>query len=558
MKRLEREGFTILHYPNILDSATARAGANLLTNGDFENGFASWTNSGFSLVTSVTPPVNGAQGAQGQSSGTPDTAAVSTLESTRQAVTAGGVVYVGLSFGAAEETGSGEPTPNNLIVTVRFWAAASGGSVIKERTLYAAPVKGNNDKLRSRLRRFDVPATANYASVYIENRHYGGPAGTPAGTVVDDAFLAREVIETAANLIHALTHQVVQKTEVFRNLAFSRNYRVGDRQARFDLFGDPVWLWSWLTNSLLHEIKIVYDNGVRFDGLVWRVEGTINGVPFAVAAEELANRVFVAWQNHVKPYQVEDADSIARFGEIGYWHGETFDTRIEARRFAKHYLFWHKDARPRDDFPEGRSGESKLTVTCLGPWATLKFLHGMTAPGSMELAQAVATHKSSILNQVRGRGNVFISSDYTLVNSLNTVVGPAARKEVRNRTAQEELMRYLSEGTDSGLAIVSGVLNRQFVLKARPTTVDYFSEIVDGTVVYYDASGSELSYVDVQPGHFLRRSRPVPEWSYYADAGRDAKAFFLEEVEVDAEKGTIATRALGGDTVDRRLARVKR
>lgn len=558
MRRLEREGFTVLHYPNILDSATARAGVNLLTNGDFENGFASWTNSGFSLVTSVTPPVNGAQGAQGQSSGTPDTAAVSTLESARVTVTSGGTVYAGLLFGAAEETGSGDSTPNNLIVKVRFWANAVGGSVLKEGTLYAAPVKGNNDKLRRKLRKFEVPGAANYASLYIENRHYGGPSGTPAGTVVDDAFLAREVIETAMNLIHALPHQVVQKTESFRNLAFSRNYRVGDKQSKFDLFGDPVWLWTWLTNSLLHQIKIVYDNGARFDGLVWRVEGTINGAPFAVSAEELANRVFTPYQNHVRPYQVDDADSIARYGEIEYWLGDTFDTRVEARRAAKHHLFWHKDARPLDDFPEGRSGESKLTVTCLGPWATLKFLYGITAPGAMELAQAVATHKSSILNQVRGRGNVFVSSDYTLVNSLNTVVGPAARKEVRNRTAQEELMRYLGEGTKAGLAIVSGVWNRQFVLKARPTTVDYFSEVMDGAVVYYDASGSELSPVDVLPGHFLRRARPVPEWSYFSDAGRDAKARFLEEVEVDAEKGTIATRALGGDTVDRRLARVKR
>jgi hypothetical protein len=557
MRRLERDAFTILHYPNILDSATARAGANLLTNGDFENGFTGWTNSGFSLVTGSTPPASGKQAAQAQSSGTPDTAAVSTLESARVTVTAGGAVYLGLLFGAAEETGSGDATPNNLIVTVRFWAGAVGGSVLKEQTLYAAAVKGNNSALRSKLKRFDVPATANYASVYIENRHYGGPAGTPAGTIVDDVFLAREVIETSQNLIHLLKHQSVQKTEAFRGLSYSRNFRVGDKQAKFDLFGDPIWLWSWLTSALLHEIKIVYDNGTRFDGIVWRVEGTINGVPFAVSADWLANRVFVPCQERIRPYQVEDAVSIAHYGEIQYLHGETFDTIAEARRFAKHYLFWHKDARPVDDFPDGRSGESKLSVTCLGPWATLKFLYGITGPGEMEMAQAVATHKSSILNQVRARGNVFISSDYTLVNNLNTVVGPSTRKEVRNRTAQEEVTRYLEEGTDAGLAIVSGVWNRQFVLKARPTTIDYVSDLVDGEVVYYDAGGSEVSPVDVVPGRFLRRARPVPEWSYYADVGRDAKARFLEEVEVDAEKGGVTTRAMVGDTVDKRLARVK-
>ena len=558
MRRLDREAFTILHYPNILDSATARAGANLLANANFEGGFTSWTNSGFTLVTSSTPPVNGKQAAQAQSSGTPDTVAVSTLESARKAVTAGGAVYVGVSFGAAEETGNGDPTPNNLIVTVRFWANSSGGSVIKERTLYAAPVKGNNDNLRRKLKRFDVPATANYASVYVENRHYGGAAGTPAGTIVDDAFLAMELVETSANLIHLLKHQAVQKTEVFRNLVYSRNYRVGDKQARFDLYGDPVWLWSWLTNALLHEIKIVYDNAVRFEGVVWNVEGTVNGVPFAVSADTLANHVFVPRGGSPKAEKAQDADSIAKYGEIQYRHGETFDTRAEARRFAKHYLFWHKDPRPEDDFPEGRNGANKLTVTCLGPWATLKFLYGITAPGAMDIAQAVATHKSSILNQVRATGNVFISNDYSLVNTLNTTIDPPKRREVKDRTAQEELQHYLDEGTDAGLAIVSGVLNRQFMLEARPTTLDYFSEIIDGDVVYYDAGGAPLALTDIQPGHFLRRARPVPEWTYYSDAGRDAKARFVAEVELDTEKGKISTQAMEGDSVDRRLARIKR
>lgn len=562
------DAFTIGRFASPQATATRRAGANRIVNPDFEgNSLTGWTNSGFSVVsaTGVTPNGTGNYCAQATASGTPNTAAVSTLTlATRLAVTAGNGLYAGLSFGAGEPSSTGaNPTPNYLIVCLRFWTAVSGGSQVREVILYQAAINGNDRRLRSGYWRVGVPTSATHVELYIEMRHYGGASGTPGAGIVDEIFLANEVTETPTQLLDLLKHASEQKYSSFSGLKFSRAYQYGDKSASFTIYGAPEWLWDWMQNALLNYITIVFDArpGI-WNGYVWALDGYINGVHYAVSVETLANVIFVPYGEPQRFLNGKDADSIAKWGRIEKYVTDGYDTRDEATRRLTRMLKVWKDPDMEDDFAEpNEDGKNYLRVTVLGPVATLSFVHGLYIPGTqkIEMSEAIATHQQSLLKKVRATGNVFLSGSYGGVDTIGVYVGPTRHSAVKTVNALDTLKHYLEIGGAEGLTLIAGCFgNRDFVLKTRATEVGYIFENGENGLVVKDGGGARMEKAMVTAGKLVRRPRPLATDlmnSYAGDQGRNPAVRFLSEVEYDAEGDVLKPSPLRLNTLERKMAR---
>jgi hypothetical protein len=571
------DAFSIGRYASPLASATRRAGANRLTNPDFEtNSATGWTNSGWTVTASsgLTPNGAGADAAYASASGTPNVAAVSTLtQNPRVAVTPGAGLYAGASFGAAEPTARGaNQTPNYLIISVRFWTTVSGGSMVREIILYQSAPTGNNNRLRNIFQRVTVPASAAYAELYVENRHYGGAAGTPTGTILDDLFLANEVTETDTQLLDLLKHKSERNFAAFDGLTFSRAYQYGDKSATFNLYGPAEYLWDWLTNGLLNYISIAYGAGSGYaasasrgnragiwNGFVWKFDGYINGVHYQQSVETLANVVYVPYGSPSRYVPATDPDSIAKYGRVGKYIDTSYDTRAEAAKRAQKLVNDWKDPDMEDDFAEpNANGANYLRVTVLGPLATLSFIHGVYIPGvaQIEISDALAKNANSLLARVRATGNVFLSADYARVDTIGVYVGPSKRSGERTVSAMETLKKYLDLGGKAGATLIAGCFgSRDFVLKTRGTGIDYTFENVDGALRVRDAGGAIIPKAQVTAGKLARRARPVVTDlnNSYTDAGKNPANRFLAEVSYDTEADTLTPTPLKVNLLARRF-----
>ena len=111
-------------------------------------------------------------------------------------------------------------------------------------------------------------------------------------------------------------------------------------------------------------------------------------------------------------------------------------------------------------------------------------------------------------------------------------------------------------GDSNNRFLVSGVWeNRQFVLQARPTTAGYFTETVDGAIVYRAASGARVPNPLVRAGQYRKQVRPVPSQTSYADIDNDPAALFLWNVQYDTENDTVTVTPPDADTLAAGLAR---
>lgn len=561
------DAFSIGRFASPLASATRRAGSNRLTNPDFEDGaLTGWTNSNFTAVASsgTTPEGNGNYCAQATASGTPHTAAVSTLTATpRLAVTVGAGIYVGVSFGSPEPTAGGaNQTPNYLLVSVRFWNNITGGSMVREVIIFQSAISGNDDRLKSIYQRVTVPATASHAELYIEMRHYGGPAGTPTAGIVDDAFLANEVTETTTQLIDLLKHRSEQKYQSFDGLKFSRAYQHGDKAATFNLYGPPEWLFEWINSALLNYITIVYDArpGI-WNGFVWALDGYIDDVHYAVSVETLANVVNVPYGSPVRYVTERDTDSITKYGRVEKFFSETYDTRAEAVRRAKRLVNVYKTPDMEDDFAEPNpQGKNYLRVTVLGPLATLTFIHGIYLPGvsGIEISSAIATHKNSLLARVRATGNVFLTNSTAFVDTIGVNVGPTTRSAQKTVNALSLLQHYLEVGGSEGVTLLAGCFGtRDFVLKVRPTELGYIFENGEDGLKVRDGGGAPVAKPLVTAGKLVRRARPVAFdlMSTYSDQGKNPAGRFLAETEYDTESDDLKPSPLRLNSLERKIVR---
>ncbi len=568
-QQIDREAFVIARYDSVQQRAgTVQLGPNLVLNGNFERGdLSNWTASNFSIADEANvPPPHDEYGALATSSGTTHVAALASLTSAaRIAVTANQRYLVTVFYGAARRTsGAGRRKPNILRVTVKWYDAVSGGALIRAQKLRNAAVRGNNKFLRGWTRAATAPGGAAGAELVIENRHFGGPSGTPGGALLDDVAFQAELTDTDTQALEEIKHRDVAARggASFSDLKFSKSHRVGHKACSFTLRGESAYLFDWL-GALEHEILVRYDDQTCFQGLVWRVSGTIDGTAYDADLGQVFNQINVPYGDAAaKRYATAtDRNSIARFGRKDYYESELYDTGREGQRRANTLLRLYKDGLPQDDFNDARGENNALTVTCVGNFATLDFITSLRSPfaRNKEMKQMIATGTNSILNQVRALGNVFIANDYGLLEATGNEVGPFVPEENVEQSALELVTKWLDEGDDTGALLVSGVgADRKFFLRARPTTATYQMEQRNGKREYRDASGARVPQALVEAGHFMTRAQPVPDFARYNDIAVNPRARFLSEIEYDAENDALRLTMLGQTNLGKRVARLTR
>lgn len=532
-----KDAFQILHCDTPLKVGTLQSGTNLLSNPGFETGdFTGWaTHTNWTVVAtaSLTPRTNGNYGLRAGSGASATTA---TLESNRVAVTANAYYYLQAYYGVG-----GTKTANTLVVKVRWWTGAVGGSPIREDTLRAAPVPPDVGHLRGSAGRFRAPGTANYASVQAVNTAQAGLTAT-GGTVLDDIFLGAEVTASEPPLVEApLPHRSLQRAQSFDQLVYSTNFRSGYKECHFTIYGDPAWLWSvWLLNALGQRIKIHFDHTRVFEGSVWTMEGLIDGVPRRVSMDSIVNYLRVYYRGGYF-YTVQDTPSQKRYGRIDRTENQSEMWQNEARDRANYIMLQHAQPRPSPDWARGFAGENNsLQVTVMGNWATLGLVHpagGWRGSVEMDVSEVIclSTSSTTILGYIRKIGNLYISDDYSRVQLTGRTIRPRDPTDApKGADAISLLKTWLDAGDVNHLTLVSGVWeNSQFVVRPRPTTYEY---VALGEGQYGDAGGARLPKPVLQAGRFLRASRPVPVGtSYSADVASDPSCNFLSEVTYSAE-----------------------
>lgn len=559
-----KNAFTLMHADSLIASGTVGSGTNLVPNPGFELGlFASWaTSTNWTNVsaTSVTPNGIGVYAAQAGGASKGQTA---TLESNRFAVSGSNDYICSIAFASPFDA---PKRANNLKVLVRWWSAASGGSSLRDDTLWSGPVKNKKGGLRYAQKRLTAHASANYASFYIQNK-YGSPTtGAGYGVVADEPFVAGAVTVPTALSALDIWEYMSNKPIGFENLKYSWDYRTGCKRMTFRLNAPGEYLWQLLQTALGHHVETHYE-GVRvFGGMLWSMYGRVGGRDLGVSLDSLANFIKVP---RGASFEVEvNAESIARYGRKDRIVEASFNTARDARAAALLDLAESAFPIPTAAMVNGQ-GDDFLEIEVMGYGATLQWVTDLPPVyvGTYDTSQILATFTSGVLGRrsLLGRfredtPNDFIQDDYSNVDMTGITLGPL--ESTARRTSLDIYLDLVGRGTSNKRGIVAGFdAERKFFMHERPTALGYTrTRGADGKFDYTDPTGTLIPRPLVRCGVWVSEGAPIPSYMIIkgSDAARDPANKFITEVEYDHETDDVAVTFLGARRVGLDFAKAVR
>lgn len=558
------QAFTIEHSDSPLAMSESEWGANLILNYGFETGdFTSWpTHTNWTIVSYTTPPVFGTYGAQANSSALAGTWITANLETARVAVTGSAVYRVTVSMGQAEEVGNADPLANSVKLMVNWYDNLVGGTLLRSDILYWGAMRGDNATLTEIRRKLTAPPSAVAASIRADNNYNSDTAGNIGGTILDRAILQKQQTTSSNSLLESVRHTTVSHTLGFKNLTYGSHYQSGFKACEFDLLGSAAEQLRWANDALGHEIVIRHASGKEvWRGLVFKMAGSFNGVPFVSTYENVFSRYRIPWgkPNASQQYYPLVLPSIkARYGDKIYTEQDSQDTKRDARRAAKQLST--QFALPSWGDVDAKIVDHKfeLRVVCIGKFGTLDFIRGVPIPGQLEqsMEAAIATAPNSLLNVARARGNNFISADYSMVYPTGQMVGPSKSDAAQSASLMDLISHYVAVGGGNGEVLISGVWdNDLFVLRKRSNATTYY--VAEDGETWSDAAGIAMSRAFIRAGEFYRSALPIPSMSYFPTAEQDIGKF-ITEASYETETGQVKLTTVGARTIDRRLARLIR
>jgi len=549
--------FRINRHGAISQNTYKLTATNLLTNGNFEDGtftgYATTTNWTVVDATTSTPNGNGKYCAQA------GTNVTSTLETNKISVTSSGAYMVRFNFGA-DASPKKTLWPNNLVLYIRFFDA--GNNFLSHIQINNNRIPGS-DNLYDVTKRFTVPASATKLSLRFINKH-GGTGTLPDPTVLDDIRVIAVSAAATPPFIETIPMLNDEGTYGFKELKYTHSYRSGYKESSFTLLGKSEYLWNILRTSLGQHIEIYYDTECVFEGLLWEIEGSINGYAYSVSYDQLFNRIVVGYGDKGKKYVLQDIASIDRYGLKTLNDDKMEDNLYAAKARARSLLTLHSTPLPRIDSANKGSEDNSLSITCMGYMATLDWTD--VPPryvGVHDVSEAVADLDTgsglSVLNAVSFRTpNDFISNDYSLVESVGTTAPVPER--TAGKTSLDFINDLLDLGASGGKVIVSGLeKGRVFYTKSRPTTTDMYAvPSMDGQMDFRDNAGQEIPRPLVKSGIFVEYNAPVPDLRVYTDSILDPTAIFIKEIEYSAMDDTVRIITPNSDPLDVSLAKLFR
>lgn len=531
--RTDKAAFTIGHYEPVLLGTVPTPGANMIVNGDFETGdMTGWgTTTNWSVIasTSATPPGRHAYCARASSGSGGIT---STLLSDRYAVTAGNTYYWAFNFGAG-----GQRANNTLTVNLRWYNNSVGGALQGTSSIMAAPVSPNSVNLQGWNGHAKAPGGATHVYFEFINNSNANLDST-SGVVLDYVMLAPEVTVNKPRLLETLAYRGSRwRTAEFSDLIYSTHFRSGHKTLTFNLRGDPEYLRWWLEQCLGDHIELYFENRQVWNGMVWDIDGNIDGHGKYTSYDSIANAIRVNGNGGAAI--AYDLDSQARYGKIRMIEtDDSINYPMETTARANYLLAQHDKPLIGDS---SATEKNMLTVTCQGYWSTLIFVEsgaGFIAPTQTDTVAVIATSTDppSILNLV-WRKNPFIRNDYSRCLPSGIVVASGSQKDVPAGNPQSVIQRLLSYGDANFRQLISGVWeDRYFIVQPRSTSFDYIQEYdADGKLAYFDAGGARMPTPFLQAGRIMRKPRVAPNWVKPADAFYDQNCAFLIEAEYDCE-----------------------
>lgn len=558
MISIPKEAFSISHFDSLLSSGTLRAGANLVRNPGFETGSASsWTNTNWTVVAadSVTP--NGRDNYIAQAASA-SKGQVSTLESTRDPVTALGTYLV--ACGLVSPTGSPKRA-NNLQVSIKWWNASSGGTLLREDYLWSAPVKARKGNLRAPQMVLTAPVGATYFSMVIRNVYGSATTGAGLGVLVDNAFLAGQLTIAQLSPLEIWTYGATPIR--FSQLKFSWDERMGCKAMKFRLHGPAEYLWFILHTALGHWLETAYEGDRCFGGMLWTMKGNIGGRSMGVSLDSLYNYIAVPVGDNY--YFAGDAASALQYGRKDLVAEQSFDSASDAEAYAAQLLEEMAFPLPVKGDEDG-DVQDYLDIEVMGLSATLQWVKGVFPlwAGQVDTAEAIATlartayGRRSLFDRIREETpNDFIAPDYALVEEAGITHKPVPKTGMPS--AQEIYTRLLERGTSNKRRIVSGVgPDRRFFMRERSGGVTYHRRRdVDGKLAYFDTAGNEVPRALVRPGAFVSEGYAVPSYVIVpgSDAARDPANRYLTTTEYDHESDNLRVEFLGKRRFEAELAK---
>jgi len=559
-----KNAFTIVHADSLIANGTVGSGTNLVPNPGFELGsFGSWaTSTNWTNVsaTSVTPNGIGVYAAQAGSASKGQT---STLESNRFAVSGSNDYICSIAFASPSDA---PKRANNLKVLVRWWSAASGGSSLRDDTLWSGPVKNKKGGLRYAQKRLTAHASANYASFYVQNKYGSATTGAGLGVIVDEPFIAGAVTVPAVLSALDIWEYLSDKSISFENLKYSWDYQMGCKRMTFRLNAPGEYLWELLQNALGHHVETHYECTRVFGGMLWSMNGRVGGRDLGVTLDSLANFVKVP---RGSTYELEThAESMARYGRKDLIANASFNTARDARANAQLILAESAFPIPTSVVVNGQ-GDDFLDMEVMGYGATLQWLTDLppSFTGLYDTSQVLASFpastygRRSLLGRVReDTPNDFLQDDYANVDTSGITIGPL--ESTARRTSQELYLDLVGRGTSNKRGIVAGFdAERKFFMHERPTALGYTrTRGADGKFDYTDPTGTLIPRPLVRCGVWVSEGAPVPSYMVIkgSDAARDPANKFITEVEYDHETDDVAVTFLGARRVGLDFAKAVR
>lgn len=548
--------FRIDHFGSIAQNTYKAVKTNLLTNGGFEKGdftgYATTTNWSVVSAPSSDPPGLGKYAAKASEG------ANSTLETNKVSVTAGNSYMLSYLYGAPN-TPKVTLQPNNLVVSIRFFDGSN--NFISDYQIRTSRIPGTN-KLTAVTKKFTVVAGASKCSIQFKNHHNGG-SGKPTATVIDRVRLIDNTDTSVLPFIETIEQKPAEGRQSFSDLRYTHSYRSGFKESTFTLYGSAQYLWNWMQTGLGNHIEIYYNADCVFEGLVWSIEGSINGFGYSLSYDQMFNHIIVKYGKKSKAYQISDPDSQARHGKKMLTDEQNQDSLSKARAKGQSLLLLHANPLPRIDIDKV-DPENKLVITCMGYMATTQWLYlPPRFAGLRDTSDIIATLSpslgDSVLNRIRDESpNDFISNNYDLVSDSNVTTGPIV--ETEGKTAQDFINDLLDLGTNNGRIMVAGLTQgRKFYMRGRPTVIDYFATPTeDGNLEFRDRGLAIVPRPLVLAGKFVKFGLPIPSLDVPSDVITDAAAVFIKDIEYDAEDDTLRITTPNSDSLDVSLARLFR
>ena len=562
MISIPKDAFTLTRFDSLLAKTTLGDGINLITNPGFELDFAAWgTTTNWSAVaaSSVTP--NGMDDKMAKASSA-SKAVTATLESSRVAV--GGLADYAVSFMYGCPEGAPKSS-NNLEVTVKWWDALVGGTLVRADSVFASPLRSKNGGLSLFTARITSPAGATHASFYARNVYGAAVTGASYGALLDNVLLAGAITTPVLTGLETLTYG--GNPSYFRNLKFGWHYQAGCKRLTFRVYGAAEYLSFLLDTALGQHVEASVMGTRRFAGMLWSMFGQIGKRSMGVTLDSLGNYIKVPSQN---TYAVQaDAESILRYGRKDVIADKSFKATRDALGYGS--LLLSEMAFPRATADDGNAGsvEDYLDIEVMGYFAHLQWTTDLapTFIGEYDTAQVIATLPATVFGNKSLLGRVgqdspndFYSTDYALVET--TGIMATAPQNAGARTSQEILLELVGMGTSSRKGLVCGVdEQRRFFMRRRPTTREYTRMVdSDGKFSYFDVAGNEVPRPFVRCGEFVTDGAPVPSFNVVrgSDAARDPMNRFIQETEYDHENNEVRVTLAGKRRIGLDLSRVLR